>query len=221
MITYIMQTFVPDLVALQAIADDIEGASPYIALAIGGIVFQTIFLAGATISVLFSGLASQLSASRLLYAMGRDGILARKLFGYVHPRLGTPVFNIVLIAVIGLVALGLDLNAATSLINFGAFTAFAFVNLSVIALWLRHRRTGHVAGSTLAWTLVPAIGFLINAALWVSLDQLAMTVGLLWAAVGVLYLLWITRMFRRPTPDLAFDEAEELPTGMVRTENVS
>lgn len=85
-ITYIMQTFVPDLATLQAIADDVEGASSYIALAIGGIVFQTIFLAGATISVLSSGLASQLSASRLLYAMGRDGILARKLFGYVHPR---------------------------------------------------------------------------------------------------------------------------------------
>lgn len=217
-ITYIMQTFVPDLATLQAIADDIEGASPYIALAIGGIVFQTIFLAGATISVLSSGLASQLSASRLLYAMGRDGILARKLFGYVHPRLGTPVFNIVLIAVIALVALGLDLNAATSLINFGAFTAFAFVNLSVIAFWLRHRRTEHVAGSTLAWIVVPAIGFLINVALWVSLDQLAMTVGLIWAAVGVLYLMWITRFFRRPTPDLAFDEADELPTGVVRTE---
>lgn len=128
------------------------------------------------------------------------------------------MFNIVLIAVIALVALGLDLNAATSLINFGAFTAFAFVNLSVIAFWLRHRGTQHVAGSTLAWIVVPAIGFLINVALWVSLDQLAMTVGLIWAAVGVLYLMWITRFFRRPTPDLAFDEADELPTGVVRTE---
>src|SRR5690606_27399717 len=43
-ITYIMQTLVPDLESLRAIADDIEGASPYLALFIGGIVFQTLFL---------------------------------------------------------------------------------------------------------------------------------------------------------------------------------
>ncbi|WP_217133647.1 APC family permease [Leucobacter chinensis] len=215
-ITYVMQTLVPDLETLQSIADDIEGASPYIALLIGGIAFQTLFLAGATVSVLSSGLASQLSASRLLYAMGRDGILARKLFSYVHPKFGTPVFNIVLVGAIALVALRLDLNAATSLINFGAFTAFAFVNLSVIAFWLRHRTTSHITGSTWSWVLVPAIGFLINAALWVSLDELAMKVGLIWTGVGIVYLAWLTRGFRRPTPEMSFNEAGDLPTGVMR-----
>lgn len=217
-ITYVMQTLVPDLETLQSIADDIEGASPYIALLIGGIAFQTLFLSGATVSVLSSGLASQLSASRLLYAMGRDGILARKLFSYVHPKLGTPIFNIVLVGAIALVALRLDLNAATSLINFGAFTAFAFVNLSVIAFWIRHRNTDHITGTNLSWTLVPAIGFLINAALWFSLDELAMKVGLIWTVVGIIYLAWLTRGFRKPTPEMSFNEAGDLPTGVMRVE---
>jgi putrescine importer len=208
-VTYVMQTLVPDLDALRAITPDIEGASPYIALFIGGIVFQTIFLVGATVSVVSSGLASQLSASRLLYAMGRDGILARKLFGYVHPKLGTPVINILVVGAIALTALRLDLNAATSLINFGAFTAFAFVNLSVVAYWLRHRRHEVLHGSVLAWTVVPGIGFVINVWLWISLDQLAMTVGLIWAGLGAVYLIWLTRGFRRPTPDVAFEEADE------------
>lgn len=208
-VTYVMQTLVPDLDALKAITPDIEGASPYIALFIGGIVFQTIFLVGATVSVVSSGLASQLSASRLLYAMGRDGILARKLFGYVHPKLGTPVINILVVGAIALTALRLDLNAATSLINFGAFTAFAFVNLSVVAYWLRHRRHEVLHGSVLAWTVVPGIGFVINVWLWISLDQLAMTVGLIWAGLGAVYLIWLTRGFRRPTPDVAFEEADE------------
>lgn len=208
-VTYVMQTLVPDLDALKAITPDIEGASPYIALFIGGIVFQTIFLVGATVSVVSSGLASQLSASRLLYAMGRDGILARKLFGYVHPKLGTPVINILVVGAIALTALRLDLNAATSLINFGAFTAFAFVNLSVVAYWLRHRHHEVLHGSVLAWTVVPGIGFVINVWLWISLDQLAMTVGLIWAGLGAVYLIWLTRGFRRPTPDVAFEEADE------------
>jgi len=220
-ITYVMQTLVPDLDALTAITPDIEGASPYIALFIGGIVFQTVFLAGATVSVLSSGLASQLSASRLLFAMGRDGIIPRRIFGYVHPRLGTPVLDILIVGAIALTALGLDLNAATSLINFGAFTAFAFVNLSVIAFWLRHRHAQITGGSVLTWTLVPGIGFVINLALWWSLDRLAMTVGATWAGVGLLYLLWLTRGLRRPAPEVAFDEAEDLPTGVVRTERSS
>ena len=214
-VTYVMQTLVPDQAALEAITPDIEGASPYIALFIGGILFQTIFLAGATISVVSSGLASQLSASRLLFAMGRDGILPKKFFGYINPRLFTPVLNIVLIGVIALTALFLDLNAATSLINFGAFTAFAFVNLSVVAYWLRHRRTQQLHGSTFAWTVVPTVGFLINVWLWISLDPLALTVGGIWAVVGVIYLAFLTRGFRRPAPEVAFDEAEDLATGTV------
>jgi putrescine importer len=208
-VTYVIQTLVPDQAALEKITPDIEGASPYIALFVGGIVFQTLFLVGATVSVLSSGLASQLSASRLLYAMGRDGIIPRRVFGYVHPRLGTPVLNVLIVGAIALTALQLDLNAATSLINFGAFTAFAFVNLSVIAYWLRHRRGAALPGSVLAWTVLPGIGFLINVWLWLSLDRLAMTVGLVWAAIGAVYLVWLTRGFRRPAPEVAFDEADD------------
>lgn len=209
-VTYFMQTLVPDLASLERITSETESASPHIALFIGGITFQTIFLVGATFSVLASGLASQTSASRLLYAMGRDGILFKRFFGYIHPRFGTPVLNILAIAVIALTALMLDLNSATSLINFGAFTAFAFVNLSVIAYRLRSK--GHRSDrSTIGWIVAPGIGFLINAYLWANLDPLAMTVGIVWTLIGVVYLLWITRGFRRPTPEVAFDEAEGTP----------
>ncbi|RNE67442.1 APC family permease [Cryobacterium tepidiphilum] len=209
-VTYCMQTLVPDLAALEQITSETESASPYIALVIGGIVFQTVFLSGAFISVLSSGLASQTSASRLLYAMGRDGILFTRFFGYISPKFGTPVLNIIAVGVVALSALMLDLGAATSLINFGAFTAFAFVNLSVIAFRIR-RRGVQLEGSALGWIVAPALGFLINAYLWANLDPLAMTVGLTWTVIGVVYLLWLTRGFRRPVPEMAFDEADEVP----------
>ena len=51
-----------------------------------------------------SGIAAQASASRLLYAMGRDSVLPRRLFGKLHPNFHTPVFNIVLT---GAIVLGL------------------------------------------------------------------------------------------------------------------
>ncbi|GAB3560986.1 APC family permease [Spelaeicoccus albus] len=206
-VTYFMQTLFPDVSALSAITHDIAAASPHIALYIGGIVFQTIFLSGAFISVLSSGLASQTSASRLLYAMGRDGILFKKFFGYIQPRFGTPLLNIVVIGIVALTALFLDLNTATSLINFGAFTAFAFVNLSVVAYYLRQHGF-RIVRSAVGWLIVPLIGFIINVYLWYSLDMVAMIVGLSWTAIGFLYLLYITKFFTAPAPQVAFEEAE-------------
>ena len=86
-----------------------------------------------------SGIAAQASASRLMFAMGRDGVLPKRFFGYLQPKLETPVFGIVLIGLVGLGALALDVTTSTSFINFGAFTAFTFVNVCVIAPWLRDR----------------------------------------------------------------------------------
>src|SRR5699024_5027379 len=62
-VTFFMQTLFPDIGSLAAITDDIEAASPHIALYIGGVLFQAVFLSGALISVVSSGLASQASAS--------------------------------------------------------------------------------------------------------------------------------------------------------------
>src|SRR5699024_2835974 len=70
-VTYFMQTLFPDVASLQELTQDLDGASPHIAIYIGGVIFQTLFLSGAVISVLSSGLASQASTSRLLFAMGR------------------------------------------------------------------------------------------------------------------------------------------------------
>jgi len=41
-----------------------------------------------------SALTSQASVSRILYAMGRDGVLPRKVFGHVSLRFGTPTFAV-------------------------------------------------------------------------------------------------------------------------------
>lgn len=204
-VTYFMQSLFPDVSHFK----DIEGASPEIALFIGGKLFQSVFLAGALISCIASGLASQTSASRLLYAMGRDGVLFKKGFGRVNQRFGTPIFNIVLIGIIALTALFLDLDTATSLINFGAFTAFAFVNLTVIAYFFRKMKT-RSTGTVIGYLIAPFIGFVINAYLWYSLNAIAMSVGLIWVAVGLAYLLYLTRFFTKSTPQFDFDEAESM-----------
>jgi putrescine importer len=200
-VTFFMQYLYPDVSVLK----NIDGASPEIAKHIGGMLFQSIFTSGALISVLASGLAAQTSASRLLFAMGRDGILPKKWFGAIHPKSNTPVFNIIFIGVLSLSALFLDLVTATSMINFGAFTAFSFVNLSVIAFYYKNKHTLKPI-SLISFVIFPVIGLAFLIYLWLSLDRLAIIFGLSWFAIGLIYLIWITKGFRIKPPEYDFAE---------------
>ncbi len=76
-----------------------------------------------------SGITSQASASRLLFGMARDGRLPRKLFGYTHPVLRTPIYSVLLMGGIACVgALLVDLDQGAELVNFGACLGFMAVN---------------------------------------------------------------------------------------------
>ena len=153
-----------------------------------------------------SGLAAQTSVARLLYAMGRDSVLPKRIFGYIHPRFHTPAINILLSGVVGLIALGLTVETSTSFINFGAFTAFTFVNLCVIAMFVRGRRAGEAKQNVVTHIIFPAIGAIVDIYLLFSLDGIAKLLGLIWLACGILYLTYLTRFFRRPPPEIEFAE---------------
>ena len=196
-VTYAMQVLFPDVTLLG----DIVGASPEIAKYIGGAAFQAIFVGGYMMAVLGCGITQQMSAARLLYAMGRDGALPKRLFGRINPSTGVPVVNVLIVAAIALTALFVDLDQAASMINFGAFIAFTFVNLSVIFVFFRFlKRRG--PGAWLTFVLIPAVGVVINVWLWLSLDTISMIIGGIWLVLGAVYLVVKTRGFRAAAPDL-------------------
>ena len=132
--------------------------------------------------------------------MGRDGVLPKRVFGLVSEKFHTPWFNIGLAGLIGLGAIFLDITTSTSFINFGAFTAFTLVNVSVIAYFLRHR-TDRL--NPLRYVVIPLIGAAIDVALLTQLDKDALILGLSWLGIGIVYLLVLTRGFTREPPDLA------------------
>lgn len=178
-----------------------------IALAIGGNVFGAVFLAGLVIAQFTSGVAAQASAARLLYVMGRDGALPRRIFGQLSKRFHSPFTNVIIIGVVGFIALFLDVATSTSFINFGAFLAFTMVNLSVIAYAIRQRKAGnHV--NVFGYIIVPIVGAAITFYLLTRLDMTAIMLGLSWLAIGVIVLAIVTRGFKQLPPELAIDEAE-------------
>ncbi|WP_338584960.1 APC family permease [Pseudomonas sp. MAG733B] len=185
--------------------DSVDSAAYEIARNIGGDLFVSIFLIGLIVGQFASGLSAQASGSRLLYAMGRDGVLPKSFFGTLHERFGTPINSILLCAVVALLALKLDVTTSTSFINFGAFLAFSLVNLSVIFhYWIGGEKKG--LREFVLFLLFPFIGLAADLWLMVSLDHLAIYLGLSWLAIGVVYLAVLTGGFRRQPPEMDFQE---------------
>lgn len=175
---------------------------------VGGNLFAAFSTAGSVIASLAAAIAAQASASRLLYVMGRDSVLYKRVFGYLHPRFKTPVLNLLLVGAVSLIALGVDVATATSFINFGAFVAFSFVNLSVIAHYFIKGNKRSPKG-VLLYFISPAIGCIFNTWLLFNLDVHALTLGCIWALIGFVYLLFLTKMFRQRPPELNFNNVEK------------
>ncbi|MEG3753378.1 APC family permease [Psychromonas arctica] len=206
-VIYVAVGYTTQLVHPGAIFNDTDSAAFEIAANIGGNIFASIFLAAMITAQFMSGLSAQASVSRLLFAMGRDGVLSKKVFGFLHPKYLTPIGGIILSALAASLALFFDVMQAASLINFGAFVAFIFVNMSVIFTYVKDKKQGIATGSTILNLVFPAIGTFVTFYLMTKLDLNALTVGAIWLGIGVLYLVYLTKGFTKPTPALHFEES--------------
>ncbi|QGF25217.1 amino acid permease [Raineyella fluvialis] len=204
---FIVISYAAQLVHPGAQFADPDSASFEIAKQIGGDLFSALFIAGLVVTQFGSGIAAQSSAARLTYAMGRDGVLPRRFFGYIHPRYHTPALNILLSALVGLLALFMNVTTSTSFINFGAFTAFTMVNVSVVAYWVRERRAGRTHNPW-GYVVAPAVGALISFFLLTQLDRNALTLGVSWLCIGVVWTAILTKGFRQAPPEMHFEEVD-------------
>jgi len=170
---------------------DIDTAYVHVSGRMGGPILFMIVNASLLLANVGSGMASQLGAARLLYAMGQDGALPRRFFGAVHPKNRIPRNNVILIGAICLVgALFFSYQLGTELLNYGALLAFMGVNLASILRGWRHGRW-----SQWAPMLLSLGGMLTCGLLWWNLGPLAKFAGTSWALVGIVF--WIVR--RRAT----------------------
>ncbi len=133
------------LVAVAALGaqpwDEFEGQEAGLALILdnitGNIVGSTILAAGAVISIFSVTLVVMYGQTRILFAMGRDGLLP-SVFAKVNPRTMTPVSNTVIVAVVVAILAGfLPLDYLADMVSIGTLTAFIVVSLGVIVLRVR------------------------------------------------------------------------------------
>ncbi len=161
----------------------------------GGVVLFQSMGAVLLLAAFGSGLNGHLGAAKLLFGMGRDNVLPRKIFAHLDRR-NTPTANILMIGVIAFGgSLALDFEKCGELINFGAFLAFMGVNAATFwqFMWVGQEARER---KLLADATIPIIGFVFCAWIWWGLEDAAKIIGGIWFLLGLIYLASSTRGFR-------------------------
>jgi amino acid transporter len=183
-----IEVYIAQLVWPKGMAfPDIDTAYVHVSGRMGGPILFLIVNSSLLLANIGSGMASQLGAARLLYAMGQDGALPRGFFGTVSAKSRVPRNNVLLIGAICVVgAMVFSYQLGTELLNYGALLAFMGVNLASIARGWRQGRMSQ-------WfpMLLSAGGLVTCLFLWINLGSLARIAGTTWAIAGVV--LWAFR----------------------------
>ncbi|HNM12016.1 MAG TPA: amino acid permease [Mycobacterium sp.] len=112
---------------LAKILDDVTGANYW----------GTVLAAGAVISIFSVTLVTLYGQTRILFAMGRDGLLP-SMFAKVNTRSMTPVNNTIIVAiVVGILAGLVPLNYLADMVSIGTLVAFIVVSVGVVILRVR------------------------------------------------------------------------------------
>lgn len=149
----------------------------------GGDALMVVFVLVNLCGLVLCGTAAQMSVSRVIFAMGRDGILPGAL-ATLHLRFRTPYVAAVLVSAVSLVALFITLEQAVYMINFGALVAFAVVNLATVKVLFFDLRQRGPKG-VLRNLIMPLLGFAFIGWLWTSLAWFTYVLGAAWLAVGI------------------------------------
>jgi amino acid transporter len=206
-VLFIVLSYASQVVFPSNAFENVDTGSVDVMTAAGGAFLSAFFTAAYVAGALGSALTSQASVARIVYAMGRDGVLPRKVFGHVSARFSTPTWAILVISVISLLALVIDLAILASVVSFGALVAFSAVNLTVIKHYFVDAREKNVVNNL----VLPLIGFALTVWLWTSLSAITFIAGAIWVVIGVVLLAVITGGFRRKPPVMDFSEDDPAP----------
>ncbi|EPR2966003.1 amino acid permease [Listeria monocytogenes] len=139
---------------------------------------------GAIVGMTTVVLVMSYGGTRLLFAMGRDGLLP-KSFSKISKN-DTPVRNTMIFAtVMGLIASTVPMADLAQLINIGTLFAFAMVSIGIFFL-RRNPDLNQKGFRTPFYPVVPALSFLLCVYLMINLSKTTWIAFGIWFVIGIL-----------------------------------
>ena len=152
----------------------------------------TVLAAGAVISIFSVTLVTIYGQTRILFAMGRDGMIP-SLFHRLNPRTLTPVTTTIIVAaVVSLLAGVLPIDFLAEMTSIGTLTAFMIVSIGVIVL--RQRAPDLPRGFKVPlYPVTPILS--VAGCIWIIQDLRVVTIYVFlgWAAVALLWYFFYGR----------------------------
>ncbi len=194
---FIIQTWIAVDLAQGMTFQSAETAFYEISHLVGGVWLERLVLISVVVSSgIANAMAAQAAVARILFAMARDRKLPAVL-AKIHPRFQTPYVSTIAVSVISLIVglyfLG-NLDDLSRLVNFGALCSFLVLHVAVINHYVVRGRSRR----WLAHLVSPIFGLIVIGYVLVEMDQKARVMGFCWLALGVLYYLMLTRVFKKP-----------------------
>lgn len=185
-VVFVLQTYVAALI--QPDWKNIDPATGFFdaAAAAGG---EGLRVALLVINILAVGVANTMAAqtatARMLYGMGRDGVIPR-VFAKIHPKYQTPYFGTLVVGAAScLIPLVLTVTQLVRLVNFGALLSFVFLNVAVFIFFFIKEKRRNTFGDILKFVICPVCGVAILLFVFSGFENLTYIIGFSWLAVGI------------------------------------
>ncbi|WP_392508405.1 amino acid permease [Naumannella halotolerans] len=177
------------------------GLSRILEIVTGNNIWGTVLAIGAVISIFSVTLVTMYGQTRILFAMGRDGMLP-KVFARVSPRTHTPTNNTIIVAIIvAILAAIVPLDYLVDVVSIGTLTAFIVVSVGVLIL--RYREPDLPRGFKVpGFPVTPVLSILACGYILISLHWYTWLIFLLWVAVFIVFYLVYGRRHSALRPGL-------------------
>jgi putrescine importer len=174
----------------------------YVAKLTGGEWFTLFYTSGFILAMAVFNIVATAAGARLLYAMGRDQVLPKRVFGAINKRYQTPHWNIILIVIfVFLLGTFFKINSVAELVNYGALLGFSLLNISVIWYFIFKKHTQHSrVKSLITYAIFPLCGTGILLWVFVNMQSITLTIGSIWLIIGLLYGAYRSKGYRKLPP---------------------
>jgi APA family basic amino acid/polyamine antiporter len=145
-----------------------------------------IIVIAATAGLISVMLVMMLGQTRIFLGMAKDGLLPKKMFGFIHPKFKTPSRSTILVGgVISVVAAVTPINSVSEMCSMGTLLAFAMISIAVVVLRVKQPQLERPFKTPAIFIIGPA-GALFNIGLMYFVRPETWIAFICWSSLGIL-----------------------------------